>query len=187
MKKGRKIIYMSDRYRSEEPLLGQVFRQYEPALKRFLRTRLALEEDREEIIQEVFLKLSRIEDVAPLVSRKSGSTKAYLFTIASNLVSDMRRRAARSIPEANECQLEGACETSSPDLNPEAVLNAQDQLDEIMAVLNMLKPKCRRAFVLSRFHYLTYPEIAKEMNLSVPSVERYIAIALASMRERLKK
>lgn len=187
MKKGRKIIYMSSRDTSKEPLLGQVFRQYEPALKRFLSTRLALEEDREEIIQEVFLKLSSMENLAHLVSRKSGSTKAYLFTIASNLVVDMQRRSARRVPEVRQGNLEAPFEADSPNPNPESVLDAQDQIDEIMAALDKLKPKCKRAFVLSRFHYLTYPEIAREMNLSVPSVERYITIALASMRERLKK
>jgi RNA polymerase sigma-70 factor (ECF subfamily) len=52
--------------------------------------------------------------------------------------------------------------------------------------LQSLPPQCRTVFQLSRQEGLTYPDIAKEMGISVKTVENQMGKALRVMRERLK-
>lgn len=68
---------------------------------------------------------------------------------------------------------------------PDQAAAMEQQFNAMMTQLNKLKPKCRQAFILSRFEHKSYPEIAREMQLSIPSVERYITIALAVLRKEL--
>lgn len=183
--KRRKIVYIADHYKSEGVLLESVVRQYEPALRRFLRARLAAEEEREDIFQEVFLKLTKVDDLAVVVAENSGNTLSYLFSVASNLIVDAQRKAATRRQDSH-CSYQEE-EHIADQSDPEVAAAVQQQLDAMMHVLERLKPKCQQVFTLSRFKHMSYPEIAKETGLSVSSVERYITIALAAMRKRLKR
>lgn len=51
--------------------------------------------------------------------------------------------------------------------------------------IDKLPPKCRMAFVLSRFEDMSYKEIAEEMNISVKTVEKHISKALKVLNETL--
>ncbi|GAB6123401.1 RNA polymerase sigma factor [Dysgonomonas termitidis] len=53
--------------------------------------------------------------------------------------------------------------------------------------LEKLSPRRREAFVLSRYESLTYPEIAKKMNLSIGAVEHYMVAALEGLRTNMKE
>ncbi|MET6998692.1 RNA polymerase sigma factor [Chitinophaga defluvii] len=52
--------------------------------------------------------------------------------------------------------------------------------------LDQLSPQRRRVFQLSREEHLTYAEIAREMNISVSAVEKYMGAALSSLRNGMK-
>ena len=51
-------------------------------------------------------------------------------------------------------------------------------LEAIARMLEGLKPKVRRAFLLAQCEGLTYKQIAEQMGISLRSVERYVADAL---------
>ncbi|MCB9283123.1 MAG: RNA polymerase sigma-70 factor [Lewinellaceae bacterium] len=53
--------------------------------------------------------------------------------------------------------------------------------------LDSLPPQCRTVFQLSRQEGLTYPDIAKEMGISVKTVENQMGKALRILREQLKE
>ncbi len=165
-------------------VLAKVFRDYEPSLRRFLRARLVPHADQEDIIQDVFLRLASTDNVIEKLSATTGSTQSYLFSIATRLLIDRSRRAASRQHGRHDSYEEEMVEADQ--IPPDMAASMREELDAIFARLNKLKPKCRRAFILSRFEHKSYPEIAREMNLSVGSVERYITIALAALRKRGK-
>lgn len=79
-----KVVYISERGRSErERALAGAMEEHALALRRFLRVRLALEPDREEIMQEVYLKLWKADGLKDRLSSRSGSTRSFLFAIVS--------------------------------------------------------------------------------------------------------
>ena len=186
MKKNRKVIYIADRQETREVLLERVFRQHEPALRRFLHSRLVLEADCEDIAQELFAKLLALDNLAEKLSETSGNTLSYLFSIATNLIVDHKRRIVARRVDQHDIYEDDLLADEQAQQTPEMIVASEQQLDAMMRLLKKLKPKCRQAFVLSRFKHKSYPEIAQQMGLSVPSVERYITIALAALRKGLK-
>ena len=51
-------------------------------------------------------------------------------------------------------------------------------LEDIARLLEGLKPKVRKAFLMAQCDGLTYKLIAQQMGISLRSVERYVAEAL---------
>lgn len=101
--------------------------------------------------------------------------RAYLFTIARNLLVDSARRqkvvSFDTIVEFESLQ-------SSYDLS--AHLCARDQLRKLQPVLDALPAQARRVFVARRLHEKSLPQIAEEMGLSVSTIEKHLGLALAA-------
>ena len=53
------------------------------------------------------------------------------------------------------------------------------------AAIDGMKPHWRRAFVLNRFSQLSYRDVARTMNVSTKTVEKYISKALLHLRAAL--
>lgn len=107
---------------------------------------------------------------------------SYLFrSIRNRIISDMRRH----IPVMADLE-EIADELQMDQPSDYRLLSAEAEYS-YRAVLNELSPQRRRVFTLSREEDLTYPEIARRMNLSVNTVENYMVAALSSLRKRLKE
>ncbi|QPI73719.1 sigma-70 family RNA polymerase sigma factor [Sphingobium sp. Cam5-1] len=100
--------------------------------------------------------------------------RAYLFTIARNLIIDNARRnkvvSFETIADLELLQTENSVE---------AQLHAREALRQIEAIVETLPPQCRRVFVLRRIHERSMIEIAAEMSLSVSTVEKHLAKAIA--------
>lgn len=54
-----------------------------------------------------------------------------------------------------------------------------------LAALSSLSAKKREVFILSREERLSYKEIARQLNISVNTVENYIAASLAHVKEKM--
>ena len=108
---------------------------------------------------------------------------AYIFRSIRNLVIDHLRK---NIPE-----------TTSIDLICENEYIADNYTDndllyhEVQSVyqqkLKKLSPQRRKVSQLSREENMTYLEIAREMDLSVNTVENYMVVALATLRKGMSE
>ena len=177
----QKVVYLTDRPESREVLLARTFEEHKTALRRFLKARLAREEDREDILQELFLRLARVDNLSERLSERLGNTRSYLFSIATNLVVDRYRKAAQEREEQHDSFDESLPHTELP--SPEMVTATQQQLDRMLTLLRSMPAKQRKAFVLNRFKHRSYPEVARDMGVSVASVQRYISAALVRLRQ----
>ena len=185
-KKNSGVIYLSEReFVGRRGFLLEVIREHESALKRFLRVRLANEPDREDIAQEVYVRLCRQEGLADKLSFGPEKTRAYLFTIATNLIRDMARRSATRKVGQHDHLHEEECEDEMP--SAEDRLQSRQELTRIRDLIGKLDPKCRRAFLFSRLDNMSYREIADEMEISVSMVEKHISRALARIRPRIEQ
>lgn len=100
--------------------------------------------------------------------------RAYLFTIARNLVIDTaRRNKVVSFETIADLELLGG------ENSIEAQLHAREALRQVEAIVESLPPQCRRVFILRRIHEKSMLEIAEEMSLSVSTVEKHLAKAIA--------
>lgn len=101
-------------------------------------------------------------------------SRRYLAQVANGLLIDLYRR--RRLESAYLHALSLLPEPDVPSEETRAL--AFEALVEIDAILHRLPEKARRALLLCKLDGLSYREIAVQLNVSVSSVEKYIARAL---------
>jgi RNA polymerase sigma-70 factor (ECF subfamily) len=99
--------------------------------------------------------------------------RAYLFTVARNLVIDQTRRSKIvSFETVSEVDL------LRSGFDSEAQLCARDELRRVQRILDGLPDQCRRVFIARRIHEKSMAEIAGQMGLSVSTVEKHLGKAI---------
>jgi len=154
----------------------ELFSQQRGRLMRYLTARVRSAADAQDIAQETYLRLLRLERV-DLVR----DPQAYLFRVAANLARehDLDRARARLGPvEANQ--------TLWSDADAIEVAVDRDALvARMQRALGALQPHHRAVLILHRRDGMTYEEIARELGISFHTVKKYLSVALASCREVL--
>lgn len=64
-------------------------------------------------------------------------------------------------------------------------LSTNEIKDEITRCVNALPDKCKKVFIMSRYHDLKNREIAEKLNITVKAVEKHISKALKDIRTHL--
>jgi len=152
--------------RSVETLYGE----HHGWLLGWLRRKLGHAGDAADLAQDTFLRvLGRQRDVDEV-----REPRAWLTTIAHGLVVDHVRR--RTLERACLEAIAALPEPQAP--SPETQMLLVEALVRIDAMLDGLPAKARSAFLLSRLDGLGYAEIAQRLNVSLSSVEKYMATAI---------
>ena len=113
----------------------------------------------------------------------AGEMAPYLNRCMRNRIVSYRRKVipyTASIDTLTENSLKAS------ELADDSLLEA-DTKKLYQSVLNSMPPQRRKVFQLSREQNMTYAEIAREMNLSVNTVERYMVTALQHFRNGIKE
>ncbi|APA68294.1 sigma-70 family RNA polymerase sigma factor [Janthinobacterium sp. 1_2014MBL_MicDiv] len=138
-------------------------------LQGWLRRKLGNAFDAADLAHDTYLRiLARGRAPAPVESRQ------HLAQIANGLVVDLFRR--RHIEAAYADAIAAQPEAAAP--TPETRALIVEALMEIDAILASLPQKVRDAFLLCKLEGLAYADIAARLDVSVSSVEKYIARAL---------
>jgi RNA polymerase sigma-70 factor (ECF subfamily) len=159
----------------QQSVAGSACEQYHEELHRFLMRRLHSSQHAQDLAQEAYLRLLRVE--RPELVRQP---RAYLYRIAVNLVSEFRLRARRDLITYDSDTLARAAERiiEAPADECERTADAQ----QIELILDQLPPLYRAIFVLRKRDGLSYPEIAEQLEISVHTVKKYLARAVAKCR-----
>ena len=138
---------------------------------------LKLEENAEEIVQEVFMKIwnNRLE----LSAQKS--LEAYLFTIARNGILNTIRKS-----KSEQAYLNYAKINPGKNVLLDEELNFNELEKAYHQVIEQLSPRRKEIFLLSREQSLSNAEIAEKMNISVKTVENQMTSAISEIRKNLR-
>lgn len=157
----------------DQQAFEELFRKFFPPLMAFSRRILSDEDDAREVVHQVFINLWEKRFDIDL----SKSLKSYIFTSVNNrslnVIRDRKKFSSEEIPE----------EVGEWDVSAE--IEAMELEDRIRKVIDDLPERCREIFQLNRFDGLTYSEIAKQLNISVKTVENQMSKALRILREQL--
>ena len=139
-------------------------------LVNWLRRRLRDTDNAADLAQDTFVYvLGKPEQVAYL-----REPRAWLSSIAKGLMIDRYRRQ-----QVEQAYLQALAHVPEQDMpSPEERLILLQTLTRIDALLDGLKPNVRTAFLLSRLEGLGYQAIAERLEVSVSSVEKYMATAI---------
>jgi RNA polymerase sigma factor (sigma-70 family) len=163
-----------------EPLsVPETIRRHHSALLSFLRLRLRISHDADDIAQESYIRMLQYEG-----SREIRSPSSMLFRIAINVANDLGRSemARRASVQCSIDDVELVSELPSA----EREIGACQELELLQAVIAQLSPKCREVFLLSRAQLMTYPEIALHCGISLKMVEKHISRALAVCTKKVR-
>lgn len=155
--------------------LAELHRVHSGRLLRFF-TRHGARQDAADLVQESFARLAGARAKKPDTAIER--PEAYLSTIASNLLRDRARIAARC-STANHIPVD---EMPLAGHDPIAALEARDQLERVQATLARLSPKTRSVFLAHRRDGISYKDIANREGLSEKAVERRMSKAMAHIK-----
>jgi RNA polymerase sigma-70 factor (ECF subfamily) len=161
--------------------LEALYRDQSPRLLRSLTRRTANAEDARDLMQEIFCRVAGLAAGAnlPVIERP----QAYLSRIATNLLRDRAKRAARRMQDshvpADDVPLVGT--------DQHRLLESRDMLQRVEAVVLRLRPKTREIFMAHRVEGLSYADIAQRTGLSVKGVEKQMSKAIAAIDRVLER
>jgi len=138
-------------------------------LNTWLRSKLGNAADAADLAQDTFVRLLQRHEQLQL-----NAPRAFLRTIARGLVIDHWRR--EELHRAYLQALAHMPEGQVPSAETRELL--LELLERIARMLDGLKPKVRRAFLLAQCEGLSHKAIAEQMGISLRSVERHVADAL---------
>lgn len=162
------------------PFLQTMFRDNNASLLRFLSRKLSEPHEAEDIAQDAYHNLLRMDPTVEL-----DNARAYLFQTAANLALNRMRKIRRQHHHAQTVLAEADGDRGLTTTSPEQVASAQIELGRVLASIDQLPDKCRRAFLMSRSEHKNYTEISQALGVSVSTVEKYMIKALQHLRKQL--
>ncbi|MBL8266377.1 RNA polymerase sigma factor [Steroidobacter sp.] len=168
----------ADEARRKRTLVEALYKEYGQTLRSFLVRRRLSQDQVADVVQETYYRVQQADSVESI-----RHPRAFLLRVANNVLLNARK-SHRNLFE--ECTPDiDSFNVAAEDPSAYRQLSAEQELAIVRAALLELPPKCREAFVMNRFENLSYPQIARELNLSVSMIEKYISQALAHMRHRV--
>ena len=146
-------------------------------LLQYLHKRLGDREVAADLAQETLSRMMKYRDADNIEDYR-----LMQFRVANNLILEYHRTRKRHHAR-NHYSLEDTGPLRSPEPPVEAIIDARQAIDTLLKhTITQLPPKCRLAFMLSRFDGLSYQQIADRMGISVKMVEKHITKALLACR-----
>ncbi len=132
--------------------------------------------DAAEIVNDVFLEVWKKRTSLSL----DDSLKSYLFTSVKNrCINFGKKNKLILVPQFPQDAISSFAADS--------MVVEREQLDRVAHIMNILPPKCRQVFAMSRVDELSYREIAELLDISVKTVEAQISKALKIFRKKMNK
>ena len=148
---------------------------YAPRILRMATHMLGNEAEAEEITQEAMLRLWM---AAPDWQSGRASVSTWLWTVASNLCTDLLRRR-RNVP------IDEIPEPVDGTASAYETMMEKDRAEALKTALAGLPNRQRLAVVLRHLEEMSNPQIAEIMGASVEAVESLIARGMKELRARL--
>lgn len=167
---------------SKQAFVADLERRHGSRLRRFLASRLrSAAADASDLVQEVFLRLLRIDRHETIRSSES-----YLFTIAFHVLHQHAMRRAAT-PETMDVAALVEELASGPDNDPVGRAETQQRLEALQGALQELSPKAQAVLLLHRRDGYSLEEIGTQLGVSRAMAAKYLAKALLHCRQRLRE
>ncbi|TQV73470.1 RNA polymerase sigma factor [Exilibacterium tricleocarpae] len=164
-----------------DPYIETLYEKYRCSLLNYLTGLLpGGRQDAYEVLHETYIRLLKQDNL----ERLEENARAYIFTVATNLVRDALRRRGSRRADAHIPFEEGEFPSTAP--SPARAADWEQSLAKLKRELLKLPANTRQVFLLSRFEEMTYPEIARALNISTRTVERHMATAVRKLQNSLE-
>ena len=152
------------------------FQSCKDGLARSIMKMSVNQQDVDDILQETFIRALHSD-----AQQEISSPKGYLFVVSRNLVLKKLMQQSKEI----HSELDEALVEDDFDNTVEKALYQKLKFERFSKVLSSLPEKHRRAILLRKLYCLSHKEIAKKMDVSISSVEKYIASGIKQCKQSL--
>lgn len=160
--------------------LEVAFRAHAAELRSFLHRQLRNPETAADLAQETYLRLLRQPPRKPVLN-----LRGFIFKIARNLVIDHAR--SRQTRESHDEGIAYLYEVTGDSPALFDVVVAQEELAAMAHALHRLPAQCQQIFTLCRLRNLAHKDVASQLQVSISTVEKQLAIALDFLSQCLQR
>jgi len=174
----------------DDAAFAELVSHYQDRLISIFSNMVSAQETAEDLAQEVFLRVYRFRDRYQPAAKFS----TWLFRIANNMASNLRRSAARrhevalSLRDssASGVQPAGKVLADKSGLMPTRQADARETRDIVRAAMETLNDRQRMAVLLNKFEQMSYTDIGVAMNMSPSAVKSLLSRARENLRAQLE-
>lgn len=157
---------------SHKSSVTRAFRIHSGALRRFVSRILGGHQDVDDILQEAFYRVYVAEKGKPIAQ-----PKPYLFRTAKHVALNYLKR--ESIRPADYLDESDGIDGLENSYTLEDEIMAQQRIEIHCAAVATLPPQCRKIYLMCKVYGLSYKEIAKELGITVSTVESHLEKAFS--------
>ena len=188
MKKGQPNInnelFLSLLEKGGKHAFETLFRLYYSKLVHIARGYLVYQEEAENIVQNVFLKIWENKECLGEVS----NINSYFYTMTKNLCLDqLKHEKVKRNYLDNSYRIKSEIQYKFIQDEAASLLLENELEEKIVQSMELLPEKCKNIFKKSRLEGLKHSEIAAELGVSHRTVDNHIANALRHMRLHLRE
>ncbi|SNY99373.1 RNA polymerase sigma-70 factor [Flagellimonas pacifica] len=157
---------------------------YYPKLLQIAIGYIPKNEDAEELVQDVFLKVWKKRYTININSNMDG----YLYRMMRNACLDFLRSKKHTLNAGgNIAQLEAALNLQALSNDAASAILVKELEQQIMEAIELLPDKCKAVFLKSKIEGLKNREISEELQISHKTVEGHITKAIKHLQLHLKE
>jgi RNA polymerase sigma factor (sigma-70 family) len=157
-------------------VINRLYDECRDKLYRYFLKRVHRPDIAEELCQEVYLRMLRVANFAAIKNQQ-----AYLFTVARNLLCELRLQGQLEYDVDDPTIQEHLSE--APDFGAE--VDRETTKECLHRALRELPAKCQAAVLLHYWKGMTYEEVGRELGIGPDQVKKYVSKALAHCRLRM--
>lgn len=174
-----KIMIMESMTTLKSDLIENSYKELRQPLYIYICKAVENDDEAEDIVQNVFLKLIEYNDML-----RQDTMKYFIFTIAKNLILDYHRKSS-VINNYNSYYSYSYNERTVDDTSSNTVV--KDILRMERKFVSRLPQQRRKIYELVRYEEKTLSDISLEMNISIKTVENHLLLGRKYVRECLRK
>ena len=154
-----------------------IYKKYYSCLCAYAKTFVYDNDDAEEIVQGIILKLWEQKETTQNIT----SIKSYLYRAVKNTCINYikHKKIQNQYKDASWIQLK---EIESEFSDPYQKTELEEHIQE---AISALPDRCKEVFEMSRFDGLKNKEISEKLDISIKAVEANITRALSSLRKKM--
>lgn len=167
-----------------------VYNEYKTKISAYLRTKVQNEEQREDMLAEVFVKLAKHFDT---YNPTKGKINTWLFTVVDNMIIDYYRSAEYRKHEMMTVNTSGMLNDESEEFfqfisegTASTRVENNELSDKILTAFEKIKPTHKEIAIQFFLYEKQYSEIAKVMNIPLSTVRVAILRAREVLQSNLK-
>lgn len=163
---------------SSQNEIQSLYDEYHAPLVSFFNRKLPNDDDPEDMVQQVFIKLVEAVKHAEFVFSRN-----FIFVVARNaLIDRLRWRKSHRVDKHD--LLEDDFISSEAPL-PDRILQGKQQLDHFFGHLDNLPLRCKQVFLLHRVCNMSQQNIAEHLGISRSTVQKHMMNAMAKLHNSI--